>query len=321
MANIFISHSSKDKAFVRRVAVDLRRLGHSVWLDEWQIGLGDSIVSKLQHGIEVADFLILVLSAHSVASSWVEHEWQAKYWDEVKERRIRILPVLLNDCKIPYLLRGKKYADFRGDDKYVTGFAELSQRVHSIQDKSGLRGFYSDFVDVDCWQGLFESSTMLDLVLMYAATWRNTYLKAVKRLLSNHGRLRVVLPEAPAKSPLLHVYADKLSMDAEELKRKVYLAVKEFRDLSRHGHVEVYCSRRYFTHAMYLFDTAGILALYSYSHERIATPAFVVEDGELITFLRNDFEWLISNDPRTRCVFSSARKAHGRRKRVRQSGI
>jgi hypothetical protein len=48
-------------------------------------------------------------------SSWVEREWQAKYWKEIHENKVMIIPVLLEDCNIPILLQTKKYADFRTD--------------------------------------------------------------------------------------------------------------------------------------------------------------------------------------------------------------
>ncbi len=46
MASIFISHSSEDKSFVRKLKNDLVQLGHNVWVDEGQIDIGDSIPLK-----------------------------------------------------------------------------------------------------------------------------------------------------------------------------------------------------------------------------------------------------------------------------------
>jgi hypothetical protein len=37
MAKIFISHSSKDKEFVRQLKKDLEEFGHEIWLDEREI--------------------------------------------------------------------------------------------------------------------------------------------------------------------------------------------------------------------------------------------------------------------------------------------
>ena len=120
---IFLSHSSKDKQFVRWLNIDLRNRGHNTWMDEWEIKVGDSIPKKISHGIEECDFVIVVLTKEAVKSNWVENEWQTKYWDEVNEGKVKVLPVLLEECKIPTFLKIKKYADFtRG---YSEGFDDL----------------------------------------------------------------------------------------------------------------------------------------------------------------------------------------------------
>lgn len=127
MARIFISHSSVDKAFVRRLFEDLQALGHSPWLDEWQIKVGDCIVSSIQDGLNSSDYIIVVLSPAAVASGWVEREWKDAYWTEVSAGRTIVLPVLLADCEVPSLIRTKRYADFRS--KYELGLARLCQAI------------------------------------------------------------------------------------------------------------------------------------------------------------------------------------------------
>jgi hypothetical protein len=112
---VFISHSSKDKQFARWLAVDLANRGHQPWLDEWEIIVGESIPTKISDGIEGSDVVIVVLSENAITSKWVENEWQAKYWDEIKEGQVKVLPILLKPCEIPTLLKTKKYADFTGD--------------------------------------------------------------------------------------------------------------------------------------------------------------------------------------------------------------
>lgn len=115
MARVFISHSSKDKDYARRLARDLEEAGHQPWLDEWQIKVGDCIVERVERAIGEADHLAIVLTGHSVSSGWVSREWKAKYWDEVSTGRVAVLPLLFESCEIPVLLKTKKYADFRDD--------------------------------------------------------------------------------------------------------------------------------------------------------------------------------------------------------------
>ena len=57
MAHVFISYSSKDKYIAEQLASDLRSYNHCVWLDAWQIKVGQCIVREIEHGIETADFV------------------------------------------------------------------------------------------------------------------------------------------------------------------------------------------------------------------------------------------------------------------------
>jgi hypothetical protein len=112
----FISHSSQDKPWVRRLVDDLERHGLSVWLDERRMRIGDSIVGEINRALCAADRLIIVLSRHSVASAWVDNELEYALMAEKKRSEgMRILPIRLDDCEIPPLLRGRLYADFSRD--------------------------------------------------------------------------------------------------------------------------------------------------------------------------------------------------------------
>ncbi len=126
-AKIFLSHSSADKSFVKGLAVDLANQGHLPWLDEWEILGGESIPTRVAEGLEASDFVVIVLSENSTKSKWVENEWQTKYWQEIDERRVSLIPVLLSDCTIPTLLKTKKYIDFRDD--YATSLESLSLSI------------------------------------------------------------------------------------------------------------------------------------------------------------------------------------------------
>ena len=126
-AKVFLSHASSDKGFVKGLAVDLAELGHQPWLDEWEILGGESIPTRVAEGLQESDFVIVILSGNAVESQWVENEWQTKYWDEINERRISLIPLLLSDCKIPTLLKTKKYIDFRSD--YTMALEDLARTL------------------------------------------------------------------------------------------------------------------------------------------------------------------------------------------------
>lgn len=110
---VFISYSHADKAFANKLAVNLVDARVSVWLDRWELKVGDSLIEKIQDGLQDASALLVLLSKNSVESAWCKTELSAGLLRELEERKIVVLPILLEDCRIPLLLRGKVYADFR----------------------------------------------------------------------------------------------------------------------------------------------------------------------------------------------------------------
>jgi hypothetical protein len=138
---IFLSHSSQDKPKVRRLAEGLTHAGFSVWLDEWQIRVGDCIPTSIERGLETCRFLVVVLSPAAVASEWVSREWKARYWDEVNEGRIRVLPVVAEECSLPALLRTKKHVLLTSD--FDAGLAALVASLRSYIAEDSARDFYA----------------------------------------------------------------------------------------------------------------------------------------------------------------------------------
>lgn len=113
--SVFISYNHKDSNFAERLALELTRRDIKVWKDSWRIGVGDSLIQKIQDRLESVSFLCVIFSKNSLASEWVKREITAGLQREIEERKVLILPVLIDDCKLPLLVRDKLYADFRGD--------------------------------------------------------------------------------------------------------------------------------------------------------------------------------------------------------------
>lgn len=114
-ARVFVCHASEDKPVAREFASRLSALGAEVWLDEWEIRIGDSIVEKVNAGLQSASHLAVLLSANSVNKPWVKRELSATLMRQLATACVIILPVRLDDCSIPVILADIKYADCRED--------------------------------------------------------------------------------------------------------------------------------------------------------------------------------------------------------------
>ncbi|MGH3931690.1 MAG: toll/interleukin-1 receptor domain-containing protein [Pseudonocardiaceae bacterium] len=62
MASVFISHRGVDQDAAERLAKELRKRGHVVWLDTWKINLGDSIIEQINDGLSASSYLVLCYS-------------------------------------------------------------------------------------------------------------------------------------------------------------------------------------------------------------------------------------------------------------------
>ena len=75
--SVFLSHSSLDKIFARKLYADLRSVGVDCWFDEEQILPGDNILDLVDQGIRIWDKLILLCSEASLSVRsgwWIEQE-------------------------------------------------------------------------------------------------------------------------------------------------------------------------------------------------------------------------------------------------------
>jgi len=127
--SIFLSHTWSDKPFVRRLASDLRDAGVSVWIDEAEIQVGDSLIEKIREGFDHVDYVGVVLSPGAIESPWFQKELDVAMNQEIDGRRVKVLPLLHRACDLPSFLAGKLYADFTSEELYPGAFLKLANRL------------------------------------------------------------------------------------------------------------------------------------------------------------------------------------------------
>jgi TIR domain len=128
VAQVFVSHRRDDASEALRLAEDLRQAGHDVWLDEWAINIGDSIVNHIEEGLGGSAYLILCYSDAGVMSPWVSREWMSALYRQLEDCSVRILPVKLTGSIAPAILADINAADLRAN--WEKGLAMLLRSIN-----------------------------------------------------------------------------------------------------------------------------------------------------------------------------------------------
>jgi len=135
---VFLSHSTKDKDFVQRLADALIGAGFTPWLCEVDIEKNENFVAKIEDGLTQCDVALVVWSPDAAISNWTKEEWTSVLAQQVAEQKIRLGIVLLRDHPLPQLLRTKNYIDARSDQAAaLRETVQWLKRRESVQRLSG----------------------------------------------------------------------------------------------------------------------------------------------------------------------------------------
>jgi Domain of unknown function (DUF1883)/TIR domain len=97
--DVFISHASEDKEeIVRPLAYALQNEGLSVWYDEFELKIGDSLRRKIDKGLANSKFGIVVLSKQFIRKGWTNYELDGIITKAVTGEQV-ILPIWHNITK------------------------------------------------------------------------------------------------------------------------------------------------------------------------------------------------------------------------------
>ena len=93
----FISYSTKDDEFARRLHSRMREANMRVWFAPEDLKGGKKLHEQLFEAIQIHDRLLIVLSEHSIQSEWVMTEIRKARETEKKEKRRKLFPIRLTD--------------------------------------------------------------------------------------------------------------------------------------------------------------------------------------------------------------------------------
>lgn len=112
----FISYSNEDKAFAENLVAELKEI-RDLWVDTWELELGDTLPLKIESGIERAKEFILILSENSLKSHWVQFESHMAFIKLLEDSNYRIIVVRIDNCKVPLRFKPFLYVDLPNNPK------------------------------------------------------------------------------------------------------------------------------------------------------------------------------------------------------------
>lgn len=128
----FISHATEDKEeLVRPLAEELRSMGHSVWYDEFQLRVGDSLRRSIDKGLATSRFGIVVLSPSFFAKQWPQYELDGLVAKEIVGGKV-ILPLWHKVSKSEVIGYSPTLADKMALNTASFTVAEIAKELSSV---------------------------------------------------------------------------------------------------------------------------------------------------------------------------------------------
>jgi len=130
--DIFISHSSKDIIIATQIATDLNFCGVDVWLDQWELQIGQSLTEGIARAMDEAKFITILISENYNKTVWTKTEYKKALSREQQEGRVVMLPLIVGEAIIPDFIEDKIYLDLRQD--YYSGLTKITGMIHSLSE-------------------------------------------------------------------------------------------------------------------------------------------------------------------------------------------
>lgn len=125
MSHIFVSYSSNDSDYAKKLHDHLFSEGFEVWLDRERLKPGTRFTPELERAVKECAALIVIMSPEAKDSPWVENEVLT-----AKNAKKLIFPVLLRGQNWDMQFAGVQYTDLRDGSMPSSDFIEnLSHHV------------------------------------------------------------------------------------------------------------------------------------------------------------------------------------------------
>jgi hypothetical protein len=146
--DFFLSHNRAEKEWAQNLNAALRSKGASTFFDEESVGFGEDIVAAITNALRASKHVVLILSPRSVKSRWVELEWSSAMYEDTDAQTRTIIPVLKDDCEIPFLLQRLRFIDAR-----VSSIDEVANLLLSLISPNATQLSIKPSIKKTVWRG------------------------------------------------------------------------------------------------------------------------------------------------------------------------
>jgi len=130
--DVFISHASEDKdEVVRSLALALKNKGLSVWYDEFELKIGDSLRRKIDAGLAKSKFGIVVISRDFIKKGWTNYELDGLITRAVSGEQ-QLLPIWHNITKQEVINYSPSLADKVARNTAVNTIDEIADEIAEV---------------------------------------------------------------------------------------------------------------------------------------------------------------------------------------------
>jgi hypothetical protein len=110
--HIVIPYNYADHEFASKLTAALRHDRITQWIDDIDMSAGVLLVNRIAHAARPVDCVVPIISALSVASSWVQHDLKTVMARSFIGRHVRVLPARTDDSALPDVFASRPYFDF-----------------------------------------------------------------------------------------------------------------------------------------------------------------------------------------------------------------
>jgi hypothetical protein len=154
--DVYICYNGADFEWVKRLAEqvesetidgneDSRHL--MAFFDKWDIAPGQSLIDRMNEGMNSARHVIAVLSPEFLKADWPRFEWKHIVAQDPNNSKGRLIPIRLRDLSVDGVeridlcapFRDLRYIDCRKPSEFKRSFVELIRRVRNLPQERGRR--------------------------------------------------------------------------------------------------------------------------------------------------------------------------------------